>query len=90
MRSDSQLRLLAWGLLSASILAAQNSPLDSRDAVKVNIPADSPVNFVSMTMGESRATARGAALLLDLHMTLELRNASPNRIHGVVLRVVSQ
>ncbi len=76
--------------LSASALLAQNSPLDSRDAVKVNIPSDSPVNFVSMTMGESHATARGAALLLDLHMTLELRNASPSRIHGVVLRVVSQ
>lgn len=90
MRSDSQLRLFALSLLSASALLAQNSPLDSRDAVKVNIPQDSPINFVSMTMGESRATARGAALLLDLHMTLELRNASPNRIHGVVLRVVSQ
>jgi hypothetical protein len=90
MRSDSHLRLLALSLLSASALLGQNSPLDSRDAVKVNIPSDSPVNFVSMTMGESRATARGAALLLDLHMTLELRNASPSRIHGVVLRVVSQ
>jgi hypothetical protein len=90
MRSDSKLRLVTLGLLSAAALLAQNSPLESRDAVKVNIPQDSPVNFVSMTMGESRATARGAALLLDLHMTLELRNASPNRIHGVVLRVVSQ
>jgi hypothetical protein len=90
MRSDFQLRRLALGFLSASALLAQNSPLDSRDAVKVNIPSDSPVNFVSMTMGESHATARGAALLLDLHMTLELRNASPSRIHGVVLRVVSQ
>ena len=91
MRSDSQLRLFALGLLSASALLGQNSALDSRDAVKVNIPQDSPVNFVSMSMGdESRATARGAALLLDLHMTLELRNSSPNRIHGVVLRVVSQ
>jgi hypothetical protein len=90
MRSDFQLRRLALSFLSASALLAQNSPLDSRDAVKVNIPSDSPVNFVSMTMGESHATARGAALLLDLHMTLELRNASPSRIHGVVLRVVSQ
>ena len=84
------MRLMTIGLLSAAGLLAQNSPLDSRDAVKVNIPQDSPVNFVSMTMGESRATARGAALLLDLHMTLELRNSSPNRIHGVILRVVSQ
>lgn len=71
-------------------MLAQDAPLDSRNAVKVNLPQDAPVSFVSMTMGESRATARGAALLLDLHMTLELRNASPNRIHGVVLRVVSQ
>ncbi len=90
MRSESKLRLMTIGLLSTAGLLAQNSPLDSRDAVKVNIPQDSPVNFVSMTMGESRATARGAALLLDLHMTLELRNSSPNRIHGVILRVVSQ
>src|SRR5579871_1790092 len=90
MRSDSKLRVALFSLLSAAGLLAQNSPLDSRDAVKVNIPQDSPVSFVSMTMGESRATARGAALLLDLHMSLELRNASPNRIHGVVLRVVSQ
>ena len=31
-----------------------------------------------------------AALVLDLHMLLTLRNASPNRIRGVVLSVVSQ
>src|SRR5690349_16129732 len=90
MRSDAKLRPVIVGLLSAAGLLAQNSPLDSRDAIKVNIPQDSPVSFVSMTMGESRVTARGAALLLDLHMSLELRNASPNPIHGVILRVVSQ
>jgi hypothetical protein len=90
MRSRSRHRLAIFGLLSAAGLLAQDRPLDSRNAVQVNLPPDAPVSFVSMTMGESRATARGAALLLDLHMTLELRNASPNRIHGVVLRVVSQ
>ncbi len=90
MRSRSRFRLAVLGLLSAAGVLAQDAPLDSRNAVKVNLPADAPVNFVSMTMGESRATARGAALLLDLHMTLELRNTSSNRIHGVVLRVVSQ
>ena len=41
-------------------------------------------------MGDSRATARGAALVLDLHMALTLRNTSRNRIHGVTLRVVAQ
>jgi len=90
MRSSSKRRLAIFGLLSAAGLLAQDAPLDSRNAFKIKLPDDSPVSFVSATMGESRATARGAALLLDLHMTLELRNISPNRIHGVVLRVVSQ
>jgi hypothetical protein len=83
-------RLAIFGLLGAAGLLAQDTPLDSRNAVKINFPQNAPVNFVSATMGESRATARGAALLLDLHMSLELRNASANRIHGVALRVVAQ
>ena len=41
-------------------------------------------------MSDSHTTARGAALMLDLHMSLTLRNAGQNRIHGVTLRVVSQ
>ena len=90
MRSSSRNRLAVVGLLGAASLLAQDNPLDSRNAVKINFPQDSPVNFVLATMGESRATARGAALLLDLHMSLELRNSSPNRIHGVALRVVAQ
>lgn len=90
MRSSSKRRLAIYGLLSAASLLAQDAPLDSRNAVKIKLPDDSPVSFVSASMGESRATQRGAAMLLDLHMMLELRNASPNRIHGVVLRVVSQ
>ena len=46
--------------------------------------------LVGMISNESRATARGAALVLDLHMALTFRNASASRIHGVMLRVVSQ
>ena len=46
--------------------------------------------FISSTVSNSRATARGAALVLDLHMSLTLRNTTPNRIHGVTLRVVAQ
>jgi hypothetical protein len=41
-------------------------------------------------MGESRATARGAAMTLELHMGLSLQNVSGNRIRGVTLRVVAQ
>jgi len=43
-----------------------------------------------MTSDQSRTSARGAAMVLDLHMALTLRNSSPSRIHGVTLRVVSQ
>ena len=77
-------------LMSAASLAAQDLPLDPQTAVQVNFRDDSPVTLLSASLGESLATARGAAVVLDLHMLLTLRNASPNRIHGVVLSVVSQ
>src|SRR5579862_7276403 len=83
-------RLVALALWSVMGLPAQDGPLDSQNAVKINLPQDSPLTLLSTAMGESRATARGAALVLDLHMSLTLRNATPNRIHGVTLRVVSQ
>jgi len=90
MRSRAGQWLWVCGVLSAACLLAQDGPLDAGNAVKINFPQGSPVSFVSASMGPSRATARGAALLLDLHMSVELHNASANRIHGVVLSVVSQ
>jgi hypothetical protein len=83
-------RLALAGALSAAGLAAQDLPLDPQTALQVNLRDDSPVTLLSAALGESRATARGAALVLDLHVLLTLRNASPNRIRGVVLSVVSQ
>jgi len=59
-------------------------------AVSFNLPANSPLSLRGFTMADSRATARGAALALDVHMPLTLRNDSGKRIHGVTLRVVSQ
>jgi hypothetical protein len=76
--------------LTVACLAAQDLPLDSPNAVKINLKPDSPVALLSASMGESRATPRGAALVLDLHMALTLRNTTANRIRGVALRVVSQ
>lgn len=70
-------------------LAAQNATLDSQ-RVEIKLQQDSPVALLSTTMGQSSATARGAALVLDLHMSLTLRNNTTNRIRGVTLRVVSQ
>jgi len=83
-------RFAILGSLSALCLLAQDMPLDSPNAVKINLKPDAPVALLSASMGESRATARGAALVLDLHMGLTLRNTTANRIRGVVLRVVSQ
>ena len=90
MRSRLQKRLAVAALLSAAALMAQETALDPRSSIKINLPADSPLTLLSANVGESRASARGAALVLDLHMSLTLRNASANRIHGVTLRVVAQ
>lgn len=68
---------------------AQDAGLD-RTSVKVNLPADSPVALVSADWGESRASARGGAMLLDLHTALTMRNSGARRIRGVTLLVQAQ
>jgi hypothetical protein len=83
-------RLAVAAALGAAALPAQDAALDPHSSIKINLPADSPVALLTANVGESRATARGAALVLDLHMGLVLRNASPNRVRGVTLRVVTQ
>jgi hypothetical protein len=90
MSRSSLRRVSLLGLIGALCLLAQEVPLDSPNAVKFNLKADAPVALLSASMGESRATPRGAALVLDLHMALSLRNTTASRIRGVVLRVVSQ
>ena len=82
-------RVLAAALVCAAGLFAQDSAIP-RDAVKINLPSNSPLTIRGVAMGDSRATARGAALALDLHMALTLENTTGNRIHGVTLRVVAQ
>jgi hypothetical protein len=77
----------AW--LGAAVLAAQEGPLPS-GSVSINLPKDSPVALLSLASDQSRTSMRGAAMVLDLHMALTLRNTGAARIHGVTLRVVSQ
>ena len=88
MRSNC-LKLAALTTLGAAALSAQEAPLPS-GSVNINLPKDSPVALLAMQSDQSRTTMRGAAMVLDLHMSLSLRNSGPNRIHGVTLRVVSQ
>jgi hypothetical protein len=82
-------RSVAVVVLSSGILAAQDQSIP-QSAVKVDLGSNSPLSMVNAATADSRATARGAALVLDLHMSLILRNGSPKHVHGVTLRVVAQ
>lgn len=83
--------LLSAGLVPAAAVAlAQETPLDLRSSLKIDLPKDSPVTVVSADWGESRASARGGAMLLDLHTSLSLRNSASQRIRGITLLVVAQ
>lgn len=82
--------LAAAGVFGAAAMLAQDRPLDPHSSVKINLPPDSPIALRSADLGESRATARGAAMVIDLHMALQLQNFGNNRIRGVTLRVVAQ
>lgn len=83
------LKLAASASLVAAVLSAQEGPLPG-GSVNINLPKDSPVALLAMQSDQSRTTMRGAAMVIDLHMALRLRNSGPNHIHGVTLRVVSQ
>ncbi len=76
--------------LVALPLIAQEAVLDPASSVKIDLPTDSPVALISTSMGESRATSRGGAIVLDLHMSLTLRNAGFKRVRGVVLLITAQ
>jgi hypothetical protein len=85
---SNKVRVALLALLGAGAALAQDSPLEGR--VNINLGKDSPVALVGMSTGDSHSSSRGAALVLDLHMSLTLRNTGAGRIHGVALRVVSQ
>jgi hypothetical protein len=89
MWTSTHLRLAAAALAGASLVAAQEQPLKNAQ-FNINFPVDSPVTLLSLSLGDSHTSMRGAALMIDLHTTLMLRNNRPNRIHGVTLRVVAQ
>jgi hypothetical protein len=84
-----------WALLSAAnALFAQQQPLtagsDASSSVKIELPADSPVTLISAGTDQSRVTPRGGMLVLDLHMSLTLRNSGTRRVRGVTMLVSTQ
>jgi hypothetical protein len=72
-----------------ALLPAQDVPLDPHSSIQINLPPDSPVTLLS-TIGDSRATPRGGAMVVDLHLSLSLRNSGSRIIHGVTLLVTTQ
>src|SRR5438876_10480810 len=77
-------------LAGAMLVCAQDAPLDPHSSIGIDLPSDSPVALLKTDVGESRATPRGGALIVDLHMALSLRNSSPHHIRGVTLLVMAQ
>ena len=73
-----------------SPLRAQEPSLDTASSIKIDLPPDAPLNLISTTMGDSRATSRGGAIVLDLHMGLTLRNSGLRHIRGVTLLITAQ
>jgi len=81
-------RVVLLALVGAGAALAQDVPLEGR--VNINFGKDSPVALIDMSTAGSHSSTRGAAQVLDLHMSLTLRNIGSGRIHGLALRVVSQ
>ncbi|MBX9599830.1 MAG: hypothetical protein K2X35_02460 [Bryobacteraceae bacterium] len=78
---------------SAACVLAVSAALLAQDrggSLKIDFPKDSPVGVVAADWGESNATPRGGAIVLDLHSSLTLRNSAQKKIRGVTLMVTAQ
>jgi hypothetical protein len=80
----------ALAVLLAGAASAQTNGIDPRSTLHITFPEDSPVTVLSADWGESNASARGGAMLLDLHTSLMLRNSGNRKIRGVTLIVMAQ
>lgn len=79
-------------LLAAGVLMAQGPDvrLDPGSSFQVNLPASGPLALASANWDQSKATARGGALQVDLHSTLQLKNVGHRRIRAIALLVMAQ
>jgi len=88
MSTSSKVAVLLFA--GAFLAPAQDATLDPHSSIRINLPKDSPVSLLSYDQGESRTTQRGSAMVLDLHMSLSLRNSGSRDIRGVTLLVTAQ
>lgn len=76
-------------MLAAAASFAQNR-LDPQHSLHISLPEDSPVTLLQANWGDSNASARGGAMLLDLHTSLTFKNTGQRRIRGITLLVKAQ
>jgi hypothetical protein len=76
-------------LLTAGLLTAQDK-LNPSESFKFNLPDDSPLSILSSNYENSHAAARGGALVIDLHMSVTLRNQDHRRVRGLTMLIAAQ
>ncbi|HVT94049.1 MAG TPA: hypothetical protein VHD76_14485 [Bryobacteraceae bacterium] len=76
---------LAAAMLALPIAAFAELPLPS-----IEFPKDGPVALLSSDYSGSNETARGSAMVVDLHAALTLKNIGARRIRGLTLMVRAQ
>lgn len=86
----SKLAIFALAAALAAPAQQQANRLNQRSMMHITLPDDSPLAVLSADWGESVATPRGSAILLDLRTSLTLRNIGRQRIKGVSLLVLAQ
>jgi hypothetical protein len=74
----------------ACVLAGTTAIAAAAVFPKIDFPKDSPVGFLSSDYDGSNQTARGGAMVVDLHAALSLRNSTQRRIRGITLVVTAQ
>jgi hypothetical protein len=77
-------------LAAAGLLHAQESKLNLSDSFKFNLPEGSPLSMLSVNYENSQAAARGGALVIDLHMSVILRNQDSKRVRGLTMLIAAQ
>jgi len=93
-KSASAIAVLAVWSAMPGVVCAQQTNLtagsDASSSVKIDLPADSPVTLISASTDQSRVSPRGGMLVLDLHMSLTLRNSGARSVRGVTMLVTTQ
>ena len=64
--------------------------IDPQSTMHITLPEDAPVALLSAGWGDSTASPRGGAMLLELHTALTLKNTSQRRLRGITLLVTAQ